>query len=74
MSLICVAFQYKAGELRTEVANHGPIQPAAGMGLAVLCVVCFLNVDLLPAFKIQDISHKNPDFWLVLKIGRFGNN
>lgn len=74
MSIIHVAFQHKAGELRTEIADHGPTQLSDVLGLAMLWVVCFLNVDLWPAFKIQHTLHKNPDFWLVLKIGRSSNN
>lgn len=62
---------YMASELRAEVANHGPIQAAAGFGLAMLCIVCFLNVDLLPAFKIQDISHKKPRFLTCPKNQKF---
>lgn len=74
MSIIHVAFQHNAGELRTEIADHGPTQLSAVLGLAMLWVVCFLNVGLWPAFKIQHISHKNPDFLLILKIRRYSNN
>ena len=74
MGIIHVALQHKAGELRTEISDRGPIQLSAVLGLAMLWVVCFLNVGLLPAFKTQGISHKSPDFWLILKIGGSSNN
>lgn len=78
MSITHVAFQHKAGELRTEISDRGPIQLLAVLGLAMLWVACFLsvvlNAGLLPAFKTQGISHKSPDFWLILKIGGSSNN